>query len=127
MFTEEWIKGLIASIKSDDKMQQIGQKFDSTVHFVVKKDRKGGTNSDVEFGLHVPSTEPNWIGPPPDDVDIILEAKSGIYSEIFKGKRNVVMALTMGKLKLRKGSLKTLTGNLGVVNRFVELAGSVPG
>lgn len=126
MFSDEWVRTLGERLKSDAEFQKKGEGFDSHFHFRVLKDPSGGLSKDVEFGMWFPTCEPLWLGPKPDgELDIILEAKAGVYSQVFKGKKNVVMALTMGAIKIKKGSLSKLTGNLGTVNRFIEVAGAV--
>lgn len=126
IFSEEWFNGVVAALKADDDFQRKGEGFDSALHIKVLKDPKGGADKDIAFGMWLPSAEPNWYGPKPDeDVDIILEGKAGTFKEVLAGKKNVVMALTMGSLKLKKGSVAKLTGNLGAVSRFIEVLGSV--
>jgi hypothetical protein len=126
MFSEEWFNAVVAALKGDDEFQQKAEGFDSNLHLKVLKDPKGGAERDMAFGMWLPSAEPNWYGPKPDEeVDIILEGKGGKFKEVFTGKKNVVMALTMGSLKLKKGSIAKLTGNLGAVSRFIEVVGSV--
>lgn len=126
MFTQDWFNTAVEKLANDDDFQKKGQGFDSSLHFKVLKDRKAKLSKDVEFGLWVPECDKKWFGKKdPDELDIILEAKGGTIEAVFKGKKNVVMALTMGAIKLKKGSLAKLTGNLGAVNRFIEVLGSV--
>ena len=126
LFSEEWFNTLIGKLKEDQQFQKKGRNFDSNMQFSVLKDRKVKLNSDVTFGMWFPTCEPKWFGSKPkEEVDIILEGKAGVFSDVFNGKRNVVMALTMGALKIRKGSLSKLTGNLGAVSRFVEVVGTI--
>ncbi len=126
LFTEEWFNAAAEKMANDDDFQKKGVGFDSNLHFKVLKDRKAKLSKDVEFGLWVPQIDNKWFGKKdPDEVDIILEAKGGTLESVFSGKKNVVMALTMGAIKLKKGSLAKLTGNLGAVNRFIEILGSV--
>ncbi len=123
MFTEEWFNTLVGKLEKDADFQKKGKGFDSMLMFKVLKDRKAKISTDKTFGVWVPNCDPFWYGDKPvDEVDIILEAKAGIFASVFEGKKNVVMALSMGAIKLRKGSLSKLTGNLGAVNRFVEIA-----
>jgi putative sterol carrier protein len=76
--------------------------------------------------MYLPSGEPSWYGEKENnDVDIIIEGKAGIYTEVLDGKKNVVMALTIGAFKLKKGSISKLTSNIGAVTRFIEVMGSV--
>ncbi len=126
LFTEEWFNAAVEKLTNDDDFQKKGVGFDSNLHFKVLKDRKAKLSKDVEFGLWVPQCDKKWFGKKdPDEVDIILEGKGGTLESVFSGKKNVVMALTMGAIKLKKGSLAKLTGNLGAVNRFIEILGSV--
>lgn len=126
MFTQDWFNAAVEKLVSDDEFQKKGQDFDSNLHFRVLKDRKAKLSKDVEFGLWLPEGDKSWFEKKdPDEVDIILEAKGSTLQAVFSGKKNVVMALTMGAIKLKKGSLAKLTGNLGAVNRFIEILGSV--
>ena len=126
MFTQDWFNAAVEKLVSDDEFQKKGQDFDSNLHFRVLKDRKAKLSKDVEFGLWLPEGDKSWFEKKdPDEVDIVLEAKGSTLQAVFSGKKNVVMALTMGAIKLKKGSLAKLTGNLGAVNRFIEILGSV--
>lgn len=126
MFSREWFDALISKVQTDEVFQKKAVGFDSHLHFKVLKDHKGKLDNDVEFGLWVPDGKPSWYGnKSASEVDIFLEGKAGTYVEVFKGKKNVVMALTMGAVKLKKGSLTKLTGNLGAVNRFIEIVGTI--
>ncbi|HBN26955.1 MAG TPA: hypothetical protein DD405_05760 [Desulfobacteraceae bacterium] len=126
LFTEEWFNAAVEKLTNDADFQKKGVGFDSNLHFKVLKDRKAKLSKDVEFGLWVPQCDKKWFGKKdPDEVDIIFEGKGGTLESVFSGKKNVVMALTMGSIKLKKGSLAKLTGNLGAVNRFIEILGSV--
>ena len=126
MFTEEWLNAVVEKLKNSEEFQKKGKGFDSNFHFKVLKDRKAKVSADTAFGMWFPTCDPCWFGKKADDeVDIILEAKAGVLAEVLNGKRNVVMALTMGTVKLKKGQLTKLTGNLGAVNSFISVAGSV--
>ena len=126
MFTEEWAHSLAETLKGDTTFQQKAQSFDSNLHFHVLKDPKAGLTENVSFGMWVPTVDNYWYGAKTmDEVDIFLEAKASVFKSVFEGKKNVVLALTMGAIKLKKGMVTKLTGNLGAVNRFVEVAGSV--
>ena len=126
MFTEEWLNAVVEKLKNSEEFQKKGKGFDSNFQFKVLKDRKAKINNDKAFGIWFPTCDPFWYGKKADDeVDIILEAKAGVLAEVLNGKRNVVMALTMGTIKLKKGQLTKLTGNLGAVNSFISVAGSV--
>ncbi len=126
MFSEEWVKALVERLMKDEEFQKKGVGFDSNFHFKVLKDSKVKLERDTAFGMWFPSCDPFWYGPRDDkDVDVILEAKAGVYAEVFSGKKNVVMALTMGSIKLKKGQLTKLTGNLGTVSQFIKVAGEV--
>ncbi len=126
IFSEEWFNKMIEKLKADEEFQKKGKGFDSFFQFKVLKDPKLKINKDIGFGMWFPSCEPCWYGVRPDaENDIILEAKAGLLAEILKGKKNVVMALTMGTLKLKKGQVTKLTGNLGAVNRFIKVAGTI--
>ncbi|BBO67985.1 hypothetical protein DSCA_19150 [Desulfosarcina alkanivorans] len=126
LFTEEWLEAVVEALKKNEDFQKKAEGFDSNFHFRVLKDRKAKLKKDIAFGMWLPTAEPSWFGTKPDDeVDIILEGKAGTYESVFSGKKNVVAALTMGALKLKKGSLAKLTGNLGAVGKFIEVAGSV--
>jgi len=125
-FTEEWVGAVVEALKNNEDFQNKGAGFDSNIHFRVLKDRKAKLKKDTAFGMWLPTAEPSWFGSKPDEeVDIILEGKAGTYQAVFNGKRNIVAALTIGALKLKKGSLSKLTGNLGAVSKFIEVAGSV--
>ncbi len=125
MFSEEWFNAVVEKLKNSEEFQKKGKGFDSNFHFKVLKDRKAKLSADMAFGMWFPTCDPCWFGKKPDDeVDIILEAKAGVLAEVLKGNRNVVMALTMGTVKLKKGQLTKLTGNLGAVNTFIKVAGS---
>jgi len=126
MFSEEWAQMLAEKLKTDEVFQKNAEDFDSTLHFHVLKDPKAGLKEDVSFGMWVPSIHTFWYGPKKaDEVDIFLEGKAGVYESVFKGKKNVVVALTMGAIKLKKGQVTKLTANLGAVNRFIEVAGII--
>jgi putative sterol carrier protein len=126
MFSEEWVNALVENLKNSEDFQKKGKGFDSNFQFKVLKDSKGNITNDMGFGMWFPTCDPCWYGTKADqEVDVILEAKAGVFAEVFSGKRNVVMALTMGTLKLKKGQLTKLTGNLGAVNEFVKVAGKV--
>ncbi len=126
MFTEEWFNAFAEKLKNDQEFQEKGKGFDSNLHFRVLKDRKGNLNEDVAFGMWLPTCEPYWYGDKSDDeVDIVLQAKAGTFVDVFGGKKNVVVALTTGALKLKKGNLAKLTGNLGAVNSFIKVAGTI--
>ncbi len=126
MFTEEWANSLAEKLKVDSTFQNKAQTFDSNLHFHVLKDPKAGVSENVGFGMWVPTVDNYWYGVKAmDEVDIFLEAKASVFQAVFEGKKNVVLALTMGAIKLKKGMLTKLTGNLGAVNRFIEVAGSI--
>ncbi|MDQ7784004.1 MAG: hypothetical protein RDU20_14065 [Desulfomonilaceae bacterium] len=126
MFSEEWAKMLADKLKTDESFQRKAENFDSNLHFHVLKDPKAGLKEDVSFGMWVPSIETFWYEPKKaNEVDIFLEGKAGVYEAVFKGKKNVVIALTMGSIKLKKGQVTKLTGNLGAVSRFIEVAGTI--
>jgi hypothetical protein len=126
MFSEEWVNALVVNLKNNEDFQKKGLGFDSNFQFKVLKDSKANLSNDIGFGMWFPTCEPFWFGTKADqDMDIILEGKAGVYAEVFSGKRNVVMALTMGTIKLKKGQLTKLTGNLGAVNQFIKVAGTV--
>jgi hypothetical protein len=126
MFSAEWAQTLADTLKVDEAFQRKAQNFDSNLHFHVLKDPKAGLEEDVSFGMWVPSIDSFWYGPKKaGEVDIFLEGKAGVYEAVFKGKKNVVIALTMGAIKLKKGQVTKLTGNLGAVSRFIEVAGII--
>jgi len=126
MFTEEWFNAFVEKLKNDQEFQEKGVGFDSSMLFRVLKDHKGNLNKDVAFGMWLPTCDPCWYGDKPnDEVDIVLQAKAGTFAAVFGGKKNVVIALTTGALKLKKGNLAKLTGNLGAVNSFVKVGGSI--
>lgn len=126
IFTEEWFNAYMEKLKADPEFQEKGQEFDSNMQFRVLKDRKAKLNKDVSFGMWLPTCDPCWYGDKSNnDVDIVLQGKAGTFASVFGGKKNVVMALTTGALKLKKGNLAKLTGNLGAVNCFVKVAGQV--
>lgn len=126
LFSEEWVNALVENLKKSEDFQKKAKGFDSSLQFKLLKDSKANIANDMGFGIWFPTCDPFWYGTKADaEVDIILEAKAGIFAEVFSGKRNVVMALTMGTLKLKKGQLTKLTGNLGAVNQFVKVAGEV--
>jgi putative sterol carrier protein len=126
LFSEEWVNTLVENLKNSEDFQKKGKGFDSNFQFKLLKDSKANVTNDIGFGMWFPTCDPFWYGTKADmEVDIILEAKAGIFAEVFSGKRNVVMALTMGTLRLKKGQLTKLTANLGAVNQFVKVAGEV--
>lgn len=126
MFTEEWVKAFAEKLKNDQEFQEKGKGFDSNLQFIILKDPKAGVNKDTGFGMWMPTIDNFWYGiKDQNEVDIILQAKASVVQDVFKGKKNVVMALTMGSIKLKKGPLTKLTGNLGAVNRFIEVAKSI--
>lgn len=126
LFSEEWVNALVEQLKNNEDFQKKGKGFDSNFQFKVLKDSKANVINDTGFGMWFPTCDPFWYGTKADkDVDIILEAKAGVFAEVFSGKRNVVMALTMGTIKLKKGQLTKLTGNLGTVNEFIKVVGEV--
>ena len=126
IFSEEWVNALVEKLKKSEEFQQKGKGFDSNFQFKVLKDLKARINTDTAFGMWFPTCDPFWYGKKADEeVDIMLEAKAGIFTDVFNGKKNVVMALTMGTIKLKKGQLTKLTGNLGAVNQFIKIAGEV--
>ena len=126
MFSEEWVNALAENLKKNEDFQKAGKGFDSSFQFKVLKDSKANVTNDVGFGMWFPTCDPFWHGTKADkEVDIILEAKAGIFVEVFSGKKSVVMALTMGTIKLKKGQLTKLTANLGAVNQFIKVAGAV--
>jgi len=126
MFSKEWVNALVENLKKNEDFQKKGKGFDSNFQFKVLKDSKANVTNDIGIGMWFPTCDPFWYGTKPDtEVDIILEAKAGIFAEVFSGKRNVVMALTMGTIKLKKGQLTKLTGNLGAVNQFIKVASEV--
>lgn len=125
-FTEEWFNAVVEKLKTDSEFKEKGEGFDSSIHLRALKDRKGKLNKDVAFGMWLPTCDPYWFGEKPaDEVDIIVEGKAGIFVDVFTGKKNVVVALTTGGLKLKKGSVTKLTGNLGLVTRFLDVIGMV--
>jgi putative sterol carrier protein len=125
-FGKQWFETVVEKVKKDEDLLQKGKGFDSKIHFRVLQDRKAKLSNDVSFGMYLPSGEPNWYGETENnDVDIIIEGKAGIYTEVLDGKKNVVMALTIGAFKLKKGSIAKLTSNIGAVTRFIEVMGSV--
>jgi putative sterol carrier protein len=125
-FTEEWFNSVVEKLKTDAEFQEKGKGFDSSMHLRVLKDRKGKLNKDVAFGMWLPTCDPSWFGEKPiDEVDIVVEGKAGVLVDVFTGKKNVVVALSTGGLKLKKGSVSKLTGSLGAVNRFLEVIGLV--
>jgi len=125
-FSRQWFEAVVEKVKNDQDLQKKGKGFDSKIHFKVLQDRKAKLSNDVSFGMYLPSGEPNWYGEPDNnDADIIIEGKAGIYTEVLDGKKNVVMALTTGAFKLKKGSIAKLTGNIGAVTRFIDVMGSV--
>jgi hypothetical protein len=132
MFSEEWFNAVVAALKADDEFQRKGKGYDSALHFKVLKDPKAGVDKDMAFGMWLPSAEPNWYGPRPDeDVDIILEGKGGNFKKVLTGKKNVVMdnfvtAVTMaGEIIWKKGSVAKLWSEMGTVRRFIEVLASV--
>ncbi|MBL0713321.1 MAG: hypothetical protein JJV98_06430 [Desulfosarcina sp.] len=126
LFSEEWLDAVVEALKKNEDFQKKAEGFDSNFHFRVLKDRKAKLKKDTSFGMWLPTADPFWFGNKPnEEVDIILEGKGGTFADVFSGKRNVVAALTMGSMKLKKGSLTKLTGNLGAVSKFIEVAGSV--
>ena len=126
MFSEEWTHALAEKLKVDETFQQKAGNFDSNLHFHVLKDPKAGLSEDVSFGMWVPTVDTYWYGPKNmDEVDIFLEGKASVYQAVFEGRKNVVIALTTGAIKLKKGQVTKLTGNLGAVSRFIEVAVSI--
>lgn len=125
-FTKEWFNSVVEKLKTDGEFQEKGKGFDSSMHLRVLKDRKGKLSKDVEFGMWLPTCDPYWFGEKPiDEVDIVVEGKAGVLVDVFTGKKNVVVALSTGGLKLKKGSVNKLTGSLGALNRFLDVIGLV--
>lgn len=126
MFSEQWALTLAEKLRADETFQQKAGNFDSNLHFHILKDPKAGLHEDVSFGMWVPTVDTYWYGPKSmEEVDIFLEGKAGVYQSVFQGRKNVVIALTTGAIKLKKGQVTKLTSNLGAVNRFIELAVSI--
>ncbi|QCQ23056.1 hypothetical protein [Desulfoglaeba alkanexedens] len=132
MFSEEWFNAVVDALKADDEFQRKAEGFDSGLQFKVLKDPKAGVDKDVAFGMWLPSAEPNWYGPRPDeDVDIILEGKAGKFKEVLTAKKNVITdsfltAVTMaGEIIWKKGSMSKLSSNVGTWRRFLEVVSSV--
>ena len=125
-FTKEWFNSVVEKLKTDGEFQEKGKGFDSSMHLRVLKDRKGKLSKDVAFGMWLPTCDPYWFGEKPiDEVDIVVEGKAGVLVDVFTGKKNVVVALSTGGLKLKKGSVNKLTGSLGALNRFLDVIGLV--
>ena len=125
-FSEEWFNKAVEKLKTDEEFQKKGEGFDSSLQLRLLKDQKGNLNKDVAFGMWLPTCDTSWYGDKPvEEVDIVIEGKAGTFVDVLSGKKNAVIALTMGALKLKKGSISKLTGNLGAVNRFLAVLGSV--
>jgi putative sterol carrier protein len=111
VFTEEWWRVVAGQFKDNEEFQKKAAELEGNFHFRVLKDPKINFNEDTELGVRIPGGEPCWVGPKPvEELDFIIEAKAGNFLEVISGKKNVVIALTMGNLKLKKGGLAKLTG-----------------
>jgi putative sterol carrier protein len=128
LFSEEWWNAVVEKLKNDEQFQQKGVDLDGNFHFKILSDSKVNVSEDAEFGLKSPSGEQHWYGPKPvTELDFVFEAKAGNFLDVVTGKKNVVIALTMGSVKLKKGGLGKLTANLGGVQRFLAVIGEVGG
>jgi putative sterol carrier protein len=127
VFSEEWWNAVVEKVKNDEELHIKAADLEGNFHFRVLKDPKINHDVDAELGVRIPSGESHWYGPKPaDELDIIIESKGGNFLDVITGKKNVVIALTMGTLKIKKGALSKLTGNLGGVLRLLEVVGEVP-
>ncbi len=128
IMSPEWVNALAEKLKSDEEFQQKGKGFDSKFQFAALADPKAGANEAIYVGVNLPQADEVWFEKKPDnEVDIILEGKYGEFVNVLKGKANLLMSVTMGKLRLKKGEASKLTSYMGAVNRFIELAKSISG
>lgn len=127
VFSEEWWNAVAEKMKNDEELHMKAEDLEGNFHFRVLKDPKINHDVDAECGVKIPFAESHWYGPKPaDELDYIIEAKGGNFLDVITGKKNVVVALTMGTLKIKKGALSKLTGNLGGVLRLLDVIGQVP-
>jgi putative sterol carrier protein len=110
------------ALKGDAEFQQRAAGFDSKFQFISLPDSGAGVSEERACGLNLPQCDEVWLGKRSEgEVDIILEGKYGIMAKIFSsGKTNLLAALAMRSVRLRKGSAAKLTTYLGAVNRFIE-------
>ena len=130
VFSEEWFNTFVERLKSDEDFQKEAVSFTKRVQLRVAKDKKTEPDHEVVFDMKFPECEDTHYGDKPEDeVDLIVEGKGGRFIDVFCGKKGIVMALTpgIGTLKIAKGQLLDLTQYLGVVGKFLSIAGPISG
>ncbi|KJS01640.1 MAG: hypothetical protein VR68_04560 [Peptococcaceae bacterium BRH_c4a] len=121
LFSREWADTMAETLKASPDFQEKAAGFDSKFQFIALPDSGAGVSEERACGINLPQCDEVWSGKRPDgEVDVILEGKYGNMAKIMAGQTNLLAALAMRSVRLKKGSAGKLTTYLGAVNIFIE-------
>jgi len=121
LFTKEWVESMAETLKNDSDFQKKAEGFDSKFQFVALSDPGAKVKEERACGINLPQCNEVWTVKRPDgEVDVILEGKYGNMAKVMLGQTNLLAAIAVRSVRLKKGSAARLTTYLGAVNIFID-------
>ncbi len=128
-FTQSWTDAFVAAINADAAYRAAGASWTWPLALVLKAAPEHGYPDDVAVELQLDRgtcTGARVVTGEQSACDFVLRGDYDTWKSVVTGGADPVVAVTMGKLKLVKGSLTTLMLQTKAAKALVACAQAVP-
>lgn len=130
LFDADWADAWCAAIESSEAYRRDGAAWSSPLAVVITADPELGWPEERAVGLDLDGGCCRGARPVDGDTladtPVVIEGPPAVWARLLAGKLEPMLALTLGKLKLRRGSLAMLLPHARGARELLATARTVP-
>lgn len=130
LFDPEWADAWCAAIEASEAYRRDGAGWSSPLAVAITADAAAGIPEERAVWLDLAGGRCRGAKPADGaqlaDTPVVIEGPPAVWARLLAGKLEPMLALTLGKLKLRRGSLATLLPHARGARELLATARAVP-
>lgn len=133
LFQADWAEAWCAAIEASDAYRRDGAAWSSPLAVVITADPDAGMPQERAVWLDLDGgrcRQARSVDGPTStelaDIPVVIEGPPAVWARLLAGRLEPMLALTLGKLGLRRGSLATLLPHARGARELLATARTVP-